>query len=273
MIGYILILAIVVFVISRFYQDIRDFYAYADRTAAPIKSVLLPVPQAYRDILKKYFPYYNQLDETGKSKFVQKVCNFIYGKKFIPRNVEEVTLEARILIAATAVQLTFGLSKVYLQHFNKILVYPNDYYSSITKHNHKGEVNPMFGIIVLSWQSFVDGFINPSDSINLGLHEMAHALRLENMIRSEEYQFFDDDLVSRFDVHARNLCQVTNWSDTFFRPYACANEHEFFSVAVGNFFERSHEFKLAMPELYMIMSRLLNQDPTLMPSPQLLSDL
>jgi Mlc titration factor MtfA (ptsG expression regulator) len=66
---------------------------------------------------------------------------------------------------------------------------------------------------------------------------------------------------------------VTNWSDTFFRPYACANEHEFFSVAVENFFERSHDFKSVMPELYLIMTRLLNQDPTRMPTPQLLSDL
>jgi Mlc titration factor MtfA (ptsG expression regulator) len=148
-------------------------------------------------------------------------------------------------------------------------VYPNDYYSSITKRFHKGEVNPRFGIIVLSWQSFVDGFIYPTDSVNLGLHEMAHALRLENMIRNEEYQFFDETLVAQFDEYAHNLCHVVNWEETFFRPYACANEHEFFAVAVENFFERSREFKTAMPDLYMILSKLLNQDPTSLPLPSL----
>lgn len=223
---------------------------------------MLPVPQRYRDILLKYFPYYQRLGESEKLKFERKVCNFLYGKRFIPRNVAEVTVEAKVLIAATAVQLTFGLSDVYLRHFNKILVYPNDYYSAISKQFHKGEVSPMFGIIVLSWQSFIDGFIYPNDAINLGLHEMAHALRLENMIRHDAYQFFDEDLLKKFDTCAYNIChQTENWIDTFFRPYACANEHEFFSVAVENFFERPDDLKSAMPELYTILSKLLNQDP------------
>jgi MtfA peptidase len=39
------------------------------------------------------------------------------------------------------------------------------------------------------------------------------------------------------------------------------NQHEFFSVAVENFFERPQALKSAMPELYTIVSKLLNQDP------------
>ena len=155
-----------------------------------------------------------------------------------------VTIEARVLIAATAVQITFGLHDVYLRHFNKILVYPNEYYSVFSKRYHKGEVNPRFGVIVLSWQSFIDGIIYPNDAKNLGLHEMAHALRLENIIRSPEYPLFDEDLLEEFDEHARSVCrQMENWSETFFSPYACANEHEFFSVAVENFFERPMNLK------------------------------
>ncbi|WP_276367452.1 zinc-dependent peptidase [Chryseolinea sp. H1M3-3] len=263
MISFVIVL-VVAFAIYRFDKELKESYLYAGRVAAPLRSKVLPIPQAYRDILQKYFLYYRQLDDVAKTKFVQKVCQFIYGKRFIPRNVDQVTMEARVLIAATAVQLTFGLTDVYLQHFDKILVYPNDYYSSITKRYHKGEVNPRFGIIVLSWQSFVDGFIYPNDSINLGLHEMAHALRLENIIKNDEYQFFDEELVNEFDAYAQKLCHVENWNDTFFRPYACANEHEFFAVAVENFFERPHEFKNALPELYKILSKLLNQDPTLL---------
>jgi MtfA peptidase len=268
MIIFIVLLGIGAFILYRFNSNLKEGYAYAGRAAAPLRSKVLPVPQAYRDILERYFPYYGQLDDSAKNKFDQKVCLFIYQKRFIPRNVDVVTIEAKVLIAATAVQLTFGLNDIYLRHFDKILVYPNDYYSAITKRYHKGEVNPRFGIIVISWQSFVDGFICPTDAVNLGLHEMAHALRLENLIRNGEYQFFDEALVEKFDAQARNLCQVVNWSETFFRPYACANEHEFFSVAVENFFERPHEFKSSMPDLYAIMQGLLNQDPSLLPAPK-----
>lgn len=267
MITFFVVLGIVSLIAYRYSQQAKETYAYAGRAAAPLRSRMLPVPQIYRDILQKYFSFYRQLDQANKNMFAQRVSNFIYGKRFIPRMIDEITIEAKVLIAATAVQLTFGLTNVYLQHFDKILVYPNDYYSSITKKYHKGEVNPRFGIIVISWQSFVEGFVSPNDAVSLGLHEMAHALRLENLIKSENYKFFDADLIRRFDEHATALCRVANRSDTFFRPYACANEHEFFAVAVENFFERPGEFKNAIPELYTILSKLLNQDPSLLSSP------
>jgi Mlc titration factor MtfA (ptsG expression regulator) len=152
---------------------------------------------------------------------------------------------------------------VYLSHFNKILVYPDDYYSSLTKHFHKGEVNPAFGIIVLSWKSFVDGYIHPTDSVNLGLHEMAHALRLENIIHNEEYHFFDPALIDQLDSYAHSICSGQFTESPFFRNYACVNTHEFFAVAVENFFERPVQFKTALPALYSILAQLLNQDPSL----------
>jgi len=258
----ILIISCVIAVIAfRFQQEVRQGYQYAGRKAAPMKTWVLPVPQLYKDILEKYFRYYRLLSPANKTRFERKVCNFLYGKRFIPRNINEITIEAKILIAASAVQLTFGLPNIYLQHFDKILIYPNAYYSSITKKYHKGEVNPRFGIIVLSWKNFVEGYVQSHDSVNLGLHEMAHALRLENIIRNEEYQFFEQALINRFDEYAQGICHNLEAYANFFRPYACTDEHEFFSVAIENFFERSDLFKKQIPELYTILTRLLGQDP------------
>lgn len=265
MIAFLILSGVIALIVYRYQQDVWEGYKYAGRKAAPVKTLLLPVPVQYKQILQKYFSYYQRLSPQNKAKFERKVAQFIYGKRFIPRNVNEVTIEAKVLIAASAVQLTFGLPDVYLRYFNKILVYPNDYYSSITKRYHKGEVNPRFGIIVLSWQSFIDGYIQPYDSKNLGLHEMAHALRLEVLIRSEEIPPFESELLDQFDDYAQRFCkdgQVIGGN--FFRPYACTDEHEFFSVAVENFFERSQAFKDQIPELYHIMVRLLRQDPLLL---------
>lgn len=261
MITFLIISCIIAFVMYRFQQEVQQGYQYAGRKVAPVKTWVLPVPQLYKDILQKYFVYYQRLSYSQKSRFERKVCNFLYSKKFIPRNMESVSIEARLLIAASAVQLTFGLPNIYLQHFDKILLYPNEYYSSVTRKYHKGEVNPRFGIIVLSWNNFVSGYINPSDSINLGLHEMAHALRLENIIRQGEYRFFDEELIKRFDEYAEQMCSDLNGKGNFFRSYAFTNEHEFFSVAIENFFERSTLFKKQAPELYVILTRLLGQDP------------
>jgi Mlc titration factor MtfA (ptsG expression regulator) len=262
MVTFLMIMGLVALVVYKFQKEVKEGYHYAGRKAAPVKSRVLPVPAEYKAILQKYFSFYQKLSESNKLKFERKVTEFVYSKRFIPRNVDEVTIEAKVLIAASAVQLTFGLPNVYLRFFNKILVYPNDYYSSITKRYHKGEVNPRFGIIVLSWQSFIDGYITPDDSRNLGLHEMAHALRFENMIRSEDYPPYHAELLDEFDEYSQKVCFDPKFKgQTFFRPYACTNEHEFFSVAVENFFERSGDFKKEMPELYTIMTQLLAQDP------------
>ncbi len=265
MIALIIFSGVVIVAFFYYREEIGQGYTYAGRQAAPVKSLVLPVPQRYKEILLKYFPYYQMLSAENKGKFEKKVVRFIYGKQFIPRQVDEVTVEAKVLIAASAVQLTFGLPNVYLSFFRRILVYPNDYYSSITKRYHKGEVNPRFGVIVLSWQSFVDGYIYPNDSKNLGLHEMAHALRFESLIRSEEYPPFESELLEQFDDYAHRVCNDPEFAtQTFFRPYACTDEHEFFSVAVENFFERSELFKAEMSELYAILVRLLGQDPILL---------
>lgn len=261
MIVLVVLSCIAAWTIYRYQQEVREGYRYAGRRVAPIKTWVLPVPQLYKDILRKYVRYYLELQPKDRIKFERKVCNFLYSKKFIPRNLDTIDIEARVLIAASAVQLTFGLPGIYLQHFDKILVYPNEYYSSITRQYHKGEVNPRFGIIVLSLNHFLEGYRNPGGQQNLGLHEMAHALRLENIIRNEEFRFFDDKLIQRMDEIAGSVCRNPHDYGNLLRPYACTNVHEFFSVSVESFFEQGEALKEQIPELYSILASLLRQDP------------
>ncbi len=258
---FLVISCLVAWAVYRYKQKVQMGYRYAGRKVAPVRTWVLPVPQLYKDILGKYSRYYRTLSATDKNKFERKVCNFLYSKRFIPRNMEDVSIEARVLIAASAVQLTFGLPNIYLQHFDKILVYPNEYYSSITRQYHKGEVNPRFGIIVLSWNNLAANYAGSNRSLNLALHEMAHALRLENIIRRGKHKFFDENLVRKLDDYAVKVCTDLESYSNIFRPYACTNSHEFFSVAIENFFERSEVFKKQIPELYSILTRLLGQDP------------
>jgi len=215
-----------------------------------------------RQILEHHFAYYRDLEETDQNKFIGRVAQFISLKSFIPRMFKVVTAEMKVLISAAAVQLTFGLSEVCLRHFRRIIIYPDAYYSTVTKQMHKGEVNPEAGAIVLSWKSFLSGYANPDDSYNLGLHEMAHALELENLIKNEEYAFFPEEVWSDFQQEADVISRrIRSGQHEFFRTYAGTNEQEFFAVAVENFFERAESFRQGFPQLYSILVLLLNQDP------------
>lgn len=221
-----------------------------------------PLPNKRKEILRKRFPFYNGLSENKKRRFEQKVQYFIHVKEFIPRQIPSVTEEMKVLISACAVQLTFGYPKIFLSHFKRILIYPDNYYSTINKAYHKGEVNPRLRAIVLAWKAFVEGYISESDGKNLGLHEMAHALRLENLILNAEYNFLDEEVLERWQVLADSeMKSIANGNSRMFRDYAGTNPDEFFSVAVENFFERPEKFKSLMPNLYGILVLLLKQDP------------
>ena len=220
----------------------------------------IPFPEKGRSILEKYFEFYIGLSESERSHFERRVQNFMRMKQFIPRNMKEVTFEMKVLISACAIQLTFGLPKVYLRHFKKILVYPDNYYSTINQKYHKGEVNPRYGIIVLSWKAFIHGYYE-KEGINLGLHEMAHALHLENVILNTEIDFLDKTALKEWrNLAIEQIEKIQSGENTFFRKYGAADEHELFAVAVENFFERPIEFNEALPKVYGILSRLLNQD-------------
>ena len=213
-------------------------------------------------ILAKYFTYYQQLPPTQQKVFLRRVVQFIQQKQFIARGFRPVTMEMKSMIGASAVQLTFGLPKVSLAHFKRILIYADDYYSTITRKYHRGEVNPRLQAIVLSWQSFVDGYADPNDARNLGLHEMAHALELENMIENEEHDFFPTEAQQQWKkLTSHYVPSIRKGETTFFRPYAATNAREFFAVAVEYFFENTIEFNRQFPELYAVLATLLNQNP------------
>ncbi len=216
----------------------------------------------YKESLAKYFRFYRFLEGKEKERFEKRVQKFIDSKKFIPRKgIEEVTVDMKALIAATAIQITLGFPGIYFKHFWRILIYEDDYYSTITKKYHLGEVN-LKGIIVLSWNNFLKGFIEHDDGRNLGYHEMAHALRLEDAVMNREYLFLNPYRLRKVDYLAGlEIKKMKKEGAGFLRKYAATNLHEFFAVLVENFFERPNELKEYNPKIYQAMCDLLKQDP------------
>ena len=218
-------------------------------------------PRAVRAVLSQHFAYYQRLSPDQQQEFQRRVIRFVRKKQFIGRGME-VTLPMQVLVAAAAVQLTFGLPELVLQHFKRILIYPDNYYSTITQQYHKGEVNPAARAIVLSWKNFIEGYAHSDDSLNLGLHEMAHALEIENMVENDEYDFLPPAVWEQWQAQAtayRN--HMSQRGSDFFRTYAATNDQEFFAIAVENFFERPNEFQAYAPELYDTLCLLLRQNP------------
>jgi Mlc titration factor MtfA (ptsG expression regulator) len=201
------------------------------------------------------------LNEKGRNHFEKRVWRFIQMKDFRAANsLGEITDEMRVMVAASAIQITYGYPEMYFNHFQTIILYAEEYYSTISKEYHEGEVNAG-GAIVLSWKNFLLGFSNKTDGRNLALHEMAHALRLSNIIDDEEYDFIDRDMMRSFEeIALAEIRKIENNENSFFRKYGAANLQEFFSIAVECFFEQPEDFRTYNPELYLLLTRILKFD-------------
>ncbi len=212
-------------------------------------------------LLANRFKFYSQLDPELKSSFEKRVAFFLNNKKFIPREDIVITDEMKILLAGGAVQLTFGFHKYKMSYFNKIYLLPQSYKLSPRYPFMKGHVSNR-GYIMLSWKAIQEGFANPTDGINLVLHELAHALMVSAIEEGENIDFAVDYHVWEEWVKEEMNEQREHTNEKhFFRNYAYTNGNEFFAVAVENFFERPLEFSQSLPQLYLQLTNLLRLDP------------
>ncbi len=207
----------------------------------------------------KNIPYYRGLSEEGKKKFVNRLFVFMNNKEFAGMHGLMVTEEMKVLISATAVQLTFGLTKYKLSNLETIVIFPDIFTLGGTKTEYKGATSQ--GRMYLSWQAFREGNANATDKVNLGLHEMTHALKLSLSVGVG----FDIYFANRIDIWESvakgELEKLRNQAEEFLRPYGKTNMAEFFAVCSEAFFESPKEFSKQLPELYNYIVFLLNQDP------------
>jgi Mlc titration factor MtfA (ptsG expression regulator) len=217
-------------------------------------------PVFHRFLNYKY-KYYNTLPAKDKMRFLRLVRDHYEYFKFIPRSVK-ITRAMKAIICSGASQLVMGLPPESLTYFERIIVYPDDYESNITRMRHKGEVNPGMKLIVFGWRGIMQGLDRPDDGLNLLLHEFAHALWLEHKITKDDYSVLENHLVDEFERLAYlEMDHLKSNEAHFFRRYAFNNIEEFFAVAVENFFERPHQFKAELPHFYNLLANMFRQTP------------
>lgn len=246
----IILLFIVYFSLARRLGIIGDF-----RTLGISKTRRV----ALESFFEKNIHFYAQLNASDKKKFVARAYQLSKTLRIDGRGNFKITPDVRLLVATAYVQLTFGFENFILPGFQRFIIYPESYINPFTGRMHDGEVNPR-GVIVLSWKQLVRGYANPTDKINLGLHEMAHAFF--HTAKSKKGLFnLDRESINRFSLVALEEINAINTGDNhLLRKYASTNVSEFFAVAVEHFFEAPEELKSKLPRVYSSLSTILNQD-------------
>lgn len=204
-------------------------------------------------------PFYACLSEEAKKRFEQRVIEFVKLKTFVGRDGFILSDEVKIVLAATAIQLTFGLDNYKFKSLQAINIFQDEFYSPLFKASFKG-LTSRNGVLSLSWKHFENGFENNSDKLNLGLHEFAHAL----VIDLHDKNKFNNSFSNYFNTWKKEASvlffKLRAGDNSFFRSYGATSLQEFFSVCVEHFFEQPQEFCDRYPLLYGHTTILLNQD-------------
>jgi len=221
-------------------------------------NISIPEEQ-YHQLLSKRSHYYRKLAPELKEKFIERTKRFLSSKTFLLKT-DEPFIDMPVLISATAVQLTFGLDDYLLPHYQYIRVYPEEYFANGTIKVLAGHV---YGnTITLSWNHFLEGHDDYTDGVNLGLHEMAHALYYQcvhaDVIRPKRF-------ISNFNevmAEGSELYQLRQSNPSqMFSENAYRNLQEFWAESVELFFERPAELQRENGELFQALVEMLNQNP------------
>ena len=182
-------------------------------------------------ILNFLKPFYD-LTPLQRKEFLVRFAWFKSKKHFVFYGNIENKEEIKAYVAASAVLLTLGLRNYrFEKSIKRVIVYPSKYYSKISKNHHVGEYNPRLRTLVFSAESLKDGFEIPNDNINLGIHEVAHALMIEtfkkNNFEAERFQFGLAKVKELFDDESFGFRLSES---SYFRDYGKTNFVEFFCL-------------------------------------------
>lgn len=212
-------------------------------------------------VLQKHFTYYNKLSILDKEKFINRTQLFIADKIF-KIHCDPGYKEMPILISASAVQLTLGLKKYLLPNFKFIHVYPQEFLGvHPTLRFLEGNVSGH--AINLSWKHFLEGYKNPANGQNVGLHELAHALYYQTFVVEENVDRNFRDTFDQFSEYGNKAFEQENIPGfQLYSDYAMKSFQEFWAESMEIFFEKPWQLKETYPSLYGALVVLLNQDPS-----------
>ncbi len=216
------------------------------------------LPHSAITILEKNCKFYNKLDKKEQKLFKHRVVSFISHHDFKGNKGLQITQEMQLLIAGTAVKLSFGFKDYLFSLFDTILIYPSSYYSNFSHTKNKGETNPKYGVVVFSWEDFKAGIAIENDNLHLGIHEFTHALHFSFMHKdSREGNVFLHNFNKLLSYLENTEVQKKLINSGYIRKYAFSNQYEFLAVLVEHLFETPEKLKKEFPVIYKLVIDLL----------------
>jgi len=227
------------------------------------RAVMRDFPPEWREIIAAYSRFYNSIDAAGKKRFERDVSIFLSGHTIRGIRGEETTVRTMLLVAAGVATILHGREEWEPPFSDGVVVYPGETFDP--EYNlFKGQIAGMAGErrpLLVTEEILEQSFRDPEDGYNSLIHEIAHYFDFENpQISGVPLIGGDTDRTEEWIATMETERERVNRGESFLRPYAGANEAEFFAVATEFFFERPEEMTARNPDLYELLKNFYNLD-------------
>lgn len=204
-------------------------------------------------LLTKNFDFYKHLAADEKKRFRDRMSLYMLANEFMPApGMEGVATDVKGFIAASLVQLTFGLEDYRLTKFEHIITYPKPFPSPQYPENfHTSEIFEEDGVIMFSIRQLMQGIFEKSH-YHIGLHEYANAFINSYQL---DYPQMTADIWEKLEA-------ISGFSKTAIHDYINLPEIDPLAVSIHHFFRFPEQMKIQMPKTYDRLTQIFNQDPT-----------
>lgn len=231
------------------------------------KVTVPPLPGHWRNILSNDVPFYNSLDEAGKTKFESRMMHFLATTRItgINTSVEETD---KVYIAASAIIPIFGFDDWEYINVNEVLLYPDFFNHDFEQKGNNRDVLGMVGdgalnnSMILSRRELRAAFQNKTGKTNTAIHEFVHLVDKTDGSVDGIPEFFLDKkyLLPWLQLIQKGIKDIID-DRSDINPYGARNQAEFFAVVSEYFFERPDLLQSNHPELYELLVKIFRQRP------------
>lgn len=225
-----------------------------------------PFPPPYEAVLNLNVAFYRALIESDKQRFRQLIQIFLDEVRVtgIRTEIDETT---RVLVAASAIIPIFGFHDWDYHRLSEVLVYPDLFNRKYQTDGDEDRnilgltgLGHLSGVMILSKPALLEGYGNPSDKHNVGLHEFAHQVEQEEVSHGLPNEV-PAEVVREWVAYVARELAHPDVNPAHINQYGYTNEHEFLAVLTEYFFESPATLQRRDPELYSLMRKLFHQDP------------
>lgn len=222
--------------------------------------------ETWTDFLIEHVEFFNHLSVADRLLFERRALLFMDTTEVF--NGEEVaSFEDQLLVAASALIPVWSFPQWHYFNLKTVYLLPaafNEQFQCGQKDSlFTGMVGtgPMAGKMALSRPALYQGFRNPNDKRNVGIHEFVHLIDMADgdmdgfPERLKPYRF----AMPWFELAAKKMQSIEKGRSNI-DPYGASNKLEFFCVASEYFFERPKMLQKKHPKLYDALEDMYQQD-------------